>query len=596
MWAAADGWVHAVATRDLVRVGFFREPDAIGRVTLAAPISWRLRLKRIFLVPVIAALLSGAAVAGIISLQQRFQASSRAQTSLQAMRRQLAQLQGLPWLASPRTGIPLPASPALMHGLERTINSSVGTLLREGAPQGLAQVRTALEANYAGLNAIYRAGVATRWRDAATTARLAATAQRYNVQVDDAMVSAGTVYGRRASQAEWQGASGTAAAILVLLMGFIWFFRGSAKAHSAQRALAQENARLLALSIEAATTDVLTGLRNRRCLLQDAEAAIVAATSASVLLLILFDLDGFKNYNDTFGHPAGDALLARLAARLGRSLPADAVAYRIGGDEFCVLAKAEYVDQVISQTTAALSEEGEGFSVASSSGYALVPSEAATLAHALHLADERLYTNKRSSRQSATAQARDALIQVLMERDPGLGTHVSAVAESSARTARQLGLSKEDIEHVRLAGELHDIGKAAIPDSILNKPGKLDEQEWEFIRQHTLIGERILAAAPALASIAVLVRASHERIDGNGYPDGLTGTAIPIGARIIAVADAYETMTSGRSYHKARSTTAAIAELRRCAGSQFDPDVIEGFIAILRENSTEISTLLSLVA
>ena len=282
-------------------------------------------------------------------------------------------------------------------------------------------------------------------------------------------------------------------------------------------------------------TDVLTGLRNRRSLMADAEQRIEVATPERPLLLICFDLDGFKSYNDAFGHPAGDARLARLAAALERSLPEHAAAYRIGGDEFCLLIESGQVEQVAARAAAALSEVGEGFSISSSTGHALIPTEAVALAQALHLADQRLYTHKRSSRQSASAQARDALVQLLLEREPELRTHVSLVAVAAARTADSLGLGRE-IERVRLAAELHDIGKAAIPDSILNKAGAPDPQEWEFIKQHTLIGERILAAAPALATIAPLVRASHERFDGAGYPDGLKGSAIPIEARIVAVA------------------------------------------------------------
>jgi two-component system cell cycle response regulator len=170
------------------------------------------------------------------------------------------------------------------------------------------------------------------------------------------------------------------------------------------------------------------------------------------------------------------------------------------------------------------------------------------------------------------------------------------VAAAAARTASYLGLGQEDVERVRLAAELHDIGKAAIPDSILNKPSTLDPEEWEFIKQHTLIGERILAAAPALAAIAPLVRASHERIDGTGYPDGLKGSAIPIGARIVAVADAYDTMVSDRPYHQARSIMAALAELQRCAGSQFDPDVVNAFVAVLGQKSEQTPAPLALSA
>jgi two-component system cell cycle response regulator len=157
-------------------------------------------------------------------------------------------------------------------------------------------------------------------------------------------------------------------------------------------------------------------------------------------------------------------------------------------------------------------------------------------------------------------------------------------------TARQLGLSGEAIDEVARAAELHDIGKIAIPDSVLTKPGPLEASEWALIHQHTVIGERILLAAPALKPVAALVRASHERWDGKGYPDRLTAEAIPLGARIVAVCDAYDAMTSERGYRAAMPHAAAIAELRRCAATQFDPTVVEAFIATLAPGGRDART------
>jgi two-component system, cell cycle response regulator len=189
-----------------------------------------------------------------------------------------------------------------------------------------------------------------------------------------------------------------------------------------------------------------------------------------------------------------------------------------------------------------------------------------------------MYADKHAGRTSAGRQSKDVLLRALAERDPGLGTHAETVALAAA-TAEALGLSPDEVEHVRHASELHDVGKVAIPDAILGKPGPLTEEEWAFVRRHPIIGERIILAAPALARVAALVRASHERWDGAGYPDRLAAGAIPLGARIVAVADAYAAITAGRPYRAARAPEQALDELRRGAGTQFDPAVVEAWCA-----------------
>ena len=158
---------------------------------------------------------------------------------------------------------------------------------------------------------------------------------------------------------------------------------------------------------------------------------------------------------------------------------------------------------------------------------------------------------------------------------------VAALAEA---TARELALDAEETERVVHAAELHDLGKVAIPDAVLDKPGRLDEHEWEIVRAHPVTGERIIAAAPALREVATLVRASHERWDGTGYPDALAANAIPLGARIVAVCDAFDAMTEDRPYQATRKTEDALAELRRCAGTQFDPVVVAAFEAAVRQD------------
>ena len=175
----------------------------------------------------------------------------------------------------------------------------------------------------------------------------------------------------------------------------------------------------------------------------------------------------------------------------------------------------------------ALSEHGEGFTVTASFGVVQIPSEAESSEAALQLADGRMYAHKDSRRATSRRQARDVLIQVLAEREPELRRHMADVSELAVRTGRELGLEPEELDIVARAAELHDIGKVAVPDDIIHKPGPLDDVEWRIMRQHTLVGERILAAAPALKAVARLVRLSHERWDGAGYPDGLARRGDP---------------------------------------------------------------------
>ena len=231
-----------------------------------------------------------------------------------------------------------------------------------------------------------------------------------------------------------------------------------------------------------------------------------------------------------------------------------------------------------------LREHGIGFSISAAYGSVALPHEASTVEDALRLADQHMYARKYSRRPSPGSQSRDVLLQALAERHPELGIHVDAVTAFAEAVAQHLRLADEIIEQVHTAAELHDIGKVAIPDAIISKSGPLDDDEWEFMRRHTMIGERILRAAPALAPTATLVRSTHERWDGTGYPDALVGDQIPVGARIISVCDAYEAMTADRPYRLAREPGEALNELRRCSGSQFDPDVVEAFASVLAES------------
>jgi diguanylate cyclase (GGDEF)-like protein len=352
----------------------------------------------------------------------------------------------------------------------------------------------------------------------------------------------------------------------------------------------RENLRMLRSARHEAMTDALTSLGNRRRLMHDLARELGDADpDFDELLLVVFDLNGFKPYNDSFGHPAGDALLARLGSRLALAVEGRGVAYRLGGDEFCVLARvaAQVIEAVIADTVEALTQTGEAFAISTSYGAARLPSEAGTSDDALRLADQRMYAQKNGGRPSAGRQSSDVLLRALNERHPDLGRHVEGVAALATEVCRRLNLTEEDVQHVSQAAELHDVGKVAIPDAILEKPGPLDSAEWDFVRRHTLIGERILDAAPSLESAARLVRSSHERFDGTGYPDGLAGADIPLGARIVAACDAFEAMTSDRPYRSARRAEEALAELRDCAGSQFDPAVVTALCEVIADRERD---------
>lgn len=326
--------------------------------------------------------------------------------------------------------------------------------------------------------------------------------------------------------------------------------------------------------------DPLTQLGNRSRLSADLSRVIAFDRDVT---LVLADLDGFKLYNDAFGHPAGDAMLRRLTSRL-----ADAVgssrAYRIGGDEFCVLLNGNVHEtwQAREQIVEALSEQGEGFRVGVSVGEVELPREAADPEQAIQLADQRMYATKDDRRNAQRTQdAHAVLIETQREARPDLGEHVDVVAQLSTAVGERLGLMPGELSLLEQAAALHDIGKIAIPDSIIEKPGALDREEWAFMRQHTVLGERILRSADSLAPVAKIVRATHERWDGTGYPNHLSGSEIPLAARVIFACDAFHAMTSDRAYTTPKSMAAAMEELKRCAGKQFDPKVVGALLEVL---------------
>jgi diguanylate cyclase (GGDEF)-like protein len=535
-------------------------------------------------IPAIVIVLSLAAIFAIAVLEERAGAGRDAQLKLATLKSDLTELQNAPFTANPRTGGSPESARQLMQDGKRRVAGTLAALRRSSPVPALARIPSPLRTNYAALDEIYAIGAAGDDYGAYAD-HLAGVAAQTMDGIEDALNEATGEYDRRASASDFRAKVGSAVTIFLLALAFVFLYRRVGRARAVAESLARENARLAATSHEEARTDSLTGLPNRRALVDDLDAELARAGGKRTVMIALFDLDGFKQYNDTFGHPAGDALLARLGERLGAAVEGIGTAYRMGGDEFCVLAAvdADRAVTIVELAAAALSDAGDAFAVRCSHGMALVPAEAFSPAEALRLADQRMYAHKASD-SALTRQSTDVLLKVLSERDSALREHLSGVAELAERIAVRLGLGEHEVKLIVLAAKLHDVGKTAIPDEILNKPGPLDHDEWEFMRSHTVIGERIVLAAPSLAQTAGLVRSSHERFDGTGYPDALDGGAIPLGASIIAVCDAFDAMVATRPYRAAMAPADAVAELRRCAGTQFDPLVVEAFCAVAAES------------
>ncbi len=324
------------------------------------------------------------------------------------------------------------------------------------------------------------------------------------------------------------------------------------------------NYQLLARTQQEAVTDNVTGLGNSRSLTRDLERLGDAGET-----LVLLDLNGFKGYNDRFGHVAGDHLLRRIGHALRLAGGPGARTYRMGGDEFCVLVPTS-ANVSPGAIAAAATQAGDGYTVTAAYGSVRLPDEAADGVAALRLADERMYADKHDAGGRARPVV-DTLLTLLGERDPELRRHANAVARLADATAHVLGLGTADRRDLRHAAELHEIGLLALA------PGAEEEAQPQVERQ-TVAGERTIATAPELGDVAGLVRSCRERWDGRGAPDGLTGEQIPLGARIVHVCHAFDVLTSGRDAAP-RTPEQALSSLRRDAGAAYDPAVVEAFAA-----------------
>jgi diguanylate cyclase (GGDEF)-like protein len=544
---------------------------------------------RKMLLPVVVLMLGIAAIAATTVLEGHAAASRSAAQRLATVKTNLISLQAIPQTSNPATGGSLASATQAMRDATLELDRQVAELERKSPPASLRKLPPALKANYARLEpmlSLLAGAVPSPTTGSTSVPPLNANAVRLIAGSESTfrtalhlLNDAHATYAGRAARADRESRVGAIGVIVLLLVAFLVLYLQNYRQHN----------RLLGTSRREALSDPLTGLANRRALTRDLEAALSTASSERPVTLALFDLDGFKQYNDTFGHPAGDGLLARLGTRLIAATAETASAYRIGGDEFCVLAsRVPAGHDLLAACTTALSESGEKFTITCSHGVATAPSEAETAEQVLRLADQRLYEEK-AARRTGNREVIDVLQSLMSERDLAFEEHLTTVASNARLTAQQLELHSKEVDRIQLAATLHDLGKTAVPDSLLNKPGPLSPEEWQFMRTHTLIGERIILAAPSLAHVAELVRSSHERLDGKGYPDGLAGDGIPLGSRIIAVCDAFDAMTRDRPYSMAVTPAQALSELRGAAGTQFDPRVVAAFCDLAAAKPTQLT-------
>jgi HD-GYP domain-containing protein (c-di-GMP phosphodiesterase class II) len=360
---------------------------------------------------------------------------------------------------------------------------------------------------------------------------------------------------------------------------FVWILQASRRQHGAL----QEHHRQ-------ALSDRVTGLNNRLGLETDIEAALRNPADRRVLLL--FGLDGLHTYTDRFGYAAGDELLRRSAHMLVHAAaPLGGTAYRLEDGRLALLVPSgdSQVGEVVVAATAALHDEGPDLLIGSACGEVAIPDEATDSDSALQIAGQRLTAHTEGQHFSARRQAHAVLMAVLAARRPELREHLRVVVYRAIAISRQLGLSREEIDDIALAAELQDVGLLAVPEAILEKRSPLTPDEAAQIRNRPIAGERIIGSAPGLARVAALVRASSEHFDGSGFPDRLAGEAIPMGARIVAVAVAFAALTAPRPYRAAGTVEEALDELGRCAGTQFDPRVVEALTMDLSEERSELS-------
>jgi diguanylate cyclase (GGDEF)-like protein/PAS domain S-box-containing protein len=328
--------------------------------------------------------------------------------------------------------------------------------------------------------------------------------------------------------------------------------------------------------------DKLTGLYNRAFL--EEELLRIDTKRQLPISIIMGDLNNLKLINDSYGHFKGDELIKEAAAIIKESCRSEDILARWGGDEFVILLpQTEFAvsEEIIERIYRKTEESSTPLGVSISLGTAVKTDQNEDIFKVLSQAEDRMYKNKISNRKSARSSVLSAFLTSLRAKSSETEEHVGRMSKIADQFGNKVGLSSSDLDKLHLLTQMHDIGKIAVPEEILNKKDKLTDEEWKKIKKHTEVGYRITSNIEDFSHIADEILYHHERWDGSGYPEGLSGEEIPLLSRILAIVDSYDVMTSGRPYKEAMTKEEAVFELKRCAGSQFDPELIGQFMEII---------------
>lgn len=329
--------------------------------------------------------------------------------------------------------------------------------------------------------------------------------------------------------------------------------------------------------------DYLTGAYNRRYF--EAELQRRVDRGDFPLTILRGNVDAFKDFNVSYGHLEGDQLLVKITQRISARISDGDILARIGGDDFAILVSGKpeaeirhYLERLNRLAVNDFMNQEKYQLVDVSWGYGIQKNREDRLDQIFDEAEAYMNNRKYYNQKSIKSKTIDVIMQTLFIKSEREKRHSERVGKLCEKTAIKLSMNKSQLDKVRVAGYLHDIGKIGIDEAILNKAGRLDHREWEMMKLHPVKSAEILATTREYADIAEIVRAHHERYDGSGYPRGLAGLAIPLMARIIAISDAYDAMTEKRTYRDPLSKAEAVAELQKSAGSDFDPEIVAVFV------------------